>query len=92
MYKWVSDYSVFLRLFFLLLVCLVQPQCDAFCFILFDYFMFCCYFWGAFCFLMRDIKGVEPDGKEGGEEFLGGKKERGNCNQDRLYVKGIYFQ
>lgn len=41
---------------------------------------------------MRDIKGVEPDGKEGGEEFLGGKKERGNCNQDRLYVKGIYFQ
>ena len=41
---------------------------------------------------MRDIKGVEPDEKEGGEEFLGERRERGNCYQDRLYVKRIYFQ
>lgn len=53
---------------FLLFVCLVQLQCDRFCFILY----FICYVWLSLLkslFSSRDKKGVVPDGKRGGEEL-----------------------
>lgn len=70
---------------FLLLVHLVQLQCDGVfvCLsIVFYFVMVCCDLYETYCFLMRVIKKVDLDGREGGEE-LGGA-ERGK-SVIRLY-------
>lgn len=44
----------------LLLDCIVQPQCDGFCFIILYFYMFVRYL-DAGSFLMRDRKGVDME-------------------------------
>lgn len=42
-------------------------------------------------FLIKDKKGVDEDGRDGGDE-LEEVEGRGNSNWDILYMKIIYFQ
>lgn len=62
-------------------VCFVQFQCVSFCFI---FIVFYYYPLEAFCFLI-DRKGVDPDGRGGGEELGGG--ERGKTVIRIYYVR-----
>lgn len=48
--------------------------------------MFSCYPLEACYFLMRDRKGMKPEGRGGTER----RKERGNYNQDILYEKTLF--
>lgn len=52
--------------------------------------MFYCYLLEAFSFVLRARKGVDLEGREGGEE-PGGVEGR-ETNQDIVYEKRVYFQ
>lgn len=67
-----SDSCVFSWALFFLLLCLVQLF--PFYLTVFYFVMFCCCLLEAHSFLMRDRKGVDLDGRGGGEE-LGGRRE-----------------
>lgn len=72
---WMSESLIFvssLGALSFVLVCLVQLQYDGFCFLLFITLyslMFCCYLLEACSFLMRDRKGLDPDGRGSREEL-----------------------
>ena len=61
----VSDSFALSWTLFHLLVCLLQLWCDSFCFILYIFITFD-YYSIDICFLMRAIKGVDPDWRGGG--------------------------
>ena len=84
--KWVSDSCAFSWALLLLLICLVQTQCDGFGVIIFYFCYVFCYFLEASSFPIKDRKEVHPNGEklrgvEGGETLI-----RIHC------MKKIYFQ
>lgn len=76
---------VFLILFLGLCFCFVYPI-PICCFrssLFYYYFLITC------CFLLGDRRGVDPYGKEGGEE-MGGLMGIRLCNQNMLYENNIH--